>query len=384
MLGRKGSGVFFVERLSVMEADRTKKTPDPIGLRGRFEWFSGDRLVLAGLLVFTLLVRGGVLWVMRGNLKQDPDAYREIAENLLRHGEFALGKPSGTGTGGVVTPTAYRPPLYPVVLSNLPSRDGQQVSLAKVAALHLLLGVATVWLTYATARRCLSAGPTGLDKNEMGGSLIPASRPGLLTVGPPGLMACTARPTVAGLIVACDPILLSQQTLIMTETLAAFLAILALWCLARFDAARSWFNAALAGGTIGLAVLCRPTFLPWLGLVAVGMLIVRGGPNFRFQISDFRFDAVAWRLVNFGSLLIAAAAVMSPWAVRNYRLFGKPMITTTHGGYTLYLANNPDFYNYLRGRKFELPWIPGSGFAYDLPLIFGGPLFVRRGAGRYS
>src|SRR4029079_19530514 len=78
---------------------------------------------------------------------------------------------------------------------------------------------------------------------------------------------------IAGLLVACDPILLNQQTLVMTETLATSLTILSLWCLARFDAIRSWFNAALAGGAIGLAVLCRPTFLPWLALVAVGMLL---------------------------------------------------------------------------------------------------------------
>src|SRR5439155_18166700 len=112
-------------------------------------------------------------------------------------------------------------------------------------------------------------------------------------VGPPGL---SLAPVIAGFIVACDPILLNQQTLIMTETLAAFLAILSLWCLARFDVSRSWFNAALAGGAIGLAVLCRPTFLPWLGLVGVGMLLVRGGPNFKLQISNFRFENVVWRL----------------------------------------------------------------------------------------
>src|SRR5262245_63504953 len=71
----------------------------------------------------------------------------------------------------------------------------------------------------------------------------------------------------------------------MTETLAAFLAILSLWCLARFDVARSWFNAALAGGAIGLAALCRPTFLPWLALVGIGILIVRGSSAARRERS---------------------------------------------------------------------------------------------------
>src|SRR6476469_11172122 len=87
-------------------------------------WLTVDRLALASLLVFTLIVRGSVLWVMRGNLEQDPDAYREIAENLLRHGEFALGKRTADSADYQPTPTAYRPPLYPVVLSNLPTADG--------------------------------------------------------------------------------------------------------------------------------------------------------------------------------------------------------------------------------------------------------------------
>src|SRR5947199_8267145 len=98
-----------------------------------------NRWILAGLLVLTLFVRGSVLWMMRGNLEQDPDAYREIAENLLRHGEFALGKPTDTGADEVVIPTAYRPPLYPVVLSNFPAAGGQHISLGKVAVLHMLL-----------------------------------------------------------------------------------------------------------------------------------------------------------------------------------------------------------------------------------------------------
>src|SRR5947209_2169925 len=68
---------------------------------------SPDRWTLAGLLLFTLLVRGGVLSSMRGNLQQDPDAYREIAENLLRYGEFALGKPSPDDGLTSPVPTAY-------------------------------------------------------------------------------------------------------------------------------------------------------------------------------------------------------------------------------------------------------------------------------------
>jgi hypothetical protein len=41
--------------------------------------------------------------------------------------------------------------------------------------------------------------------------------------------------------------------------------------------------------------------------------------------------------------------------VRNWRSLGAPIATTTHGGYTLYLANNRELYDYLRGRP-QVAW----------------------------
>jgi hypothetical protein len=319
---------------------------------------------LAGLLVFTLIVRGGVLWAMRDNLRQDPDAYREIAENLLRHGEFALGKDDPANVQPP-RPTAYRPPLYPVVLSNLPSAGGRQISRAKVAALHLLLGVATAWLTWLTARRLLcrvepaSAARAGPPESGAGGG------PALAKAS---LSHPTIAPLLAGVLVVCDPILLNQQTLVMTETLAAFLAMLSLWCLARFDANRSWFNAALAGGAIGLAILCRPTFLPWLGLVVMVLIFVRR-KNSKFRIQNSQSSLLGdfgWRLGNLAGLVIVAAGVLSPWAIRNYRVFGKPIVTTTHGGYTLLLGNNQWFIDWIVTDREGLPWTPP---AYDRHLL---------------
>lgn len=298
-----------------------------------------SRLLLGGLLLLTLAVRATALWVMRDNLQQDPDAYREIAENLLRHGEFALGKDDESP----IRPTAYRPPLYPVLLSNLPMSGGRHVSLTKVAALHLLLGVSTVWLTWLTARQLCRERETHLpDAHQSVRSTHP-----------------TAAPLIAGFLVACDPILLNQQSLVMTETLAAFLAILSLWCLARFDAHRTWFSAALAGGAIGLAILCRPTFLPWLGLVAVVVLVVQGKKSW--------FAGFGWRAVNVLALSFAAAAIISPWAIRNYQVFHKSVVTTTHGGYTLYLGNNPSFYGYLEKGSINLPWDASSLKPYVFP-----------------
>jgi hypothetical protein len=351
----------------------------PASSASRVSWLTRERIVLAGLLAFTLVVRGGVLLALRGKLADDPDAYRRIAENLLGHGVFSMdvthieyeqhdgvplyGRPVPWHLHRETprTPTAYRPPLYPVVLSNLAAADGAQVSLAKVAGLHLLLGVGTVWLTWLTAPR--------------------------LQIGNCKLQITNWRmPLVAGIVVACDPILLNQSALVMTETLAAFLAILSLWCLARFDSQRSWFNAGLAGGAMGLAVLCRPTFLPWVALVAVGMLVVRGRiSDFRFQISDLEswWRDIGWRVVNCAALIVVAGAVVSPWVIRNQRVIGKPIVTTTHGGYTLWLGNNHSFYEWLRSDASNLPWQAVHPLEEMTPEIGEAVMEARRSAYAY-
>jgi hypothetical protein len=55
----------------------------------------------------------------------------------------------------------------------------------------------------------------------------------------------------------------------MTETLATFLAVLALYALTHHERNRTVVTATVAGAAAGLAVLCRPTFLPWLCLLVL-------------------------------------------------------------------------------------------------------------------
>jgi hypothetical protein len=57
------------------------------------------------------------------------------------------------------------------------------------------------------------------------------------------------------------------------------------------------------------------------------------------------------------SLIVGiAVATLVPWAIRNQNLFGRPIITTTHGGYTLLVANNPGFYEFLRSAPWGSTW----------------------------
>jgi hypothetical protein len=51
------------------------------------------------------------------------------------------------------------------------------------------------------------------------------------------------------------------------------------------------------------------------------------------------------RAIRAGVMLASLIATMAPWAIRNVLVLGSPVWATTHGGYTLYLANNTAYYD---------------------------------------
>ena len=212
----------------------------------------------------------------------DPDNYLPLARSLAEGRGFAL---DGRAT-------AYRPPLYPIALAAGVAMLGNRVSWW-ARGLHLTLGAATVALTWLAARRFGSTPIWSL---------------------------------IAAAIVALDPALVIQSRSVMTETSAAFLLAAALAALGD-DSPRGW---SLGGLMLGLAALCRPSTLPAAALIAIASI---AGPGH-------------WRrrVLRFFLLVLATAAPLVPWAVRNARAVGEPVWTTTHGGFTLALANNPEYY----------------------------------------
>ena len=258
-------------------------------------------------MVFAAAMRGGMIWALHDNLNEDIDAYHVIAENLRQHGVYSR-QPTQeeSDVSNQLRPTAYRPPLYPMLLSRIGA--GPRLSNTTVAILHILLGVGTVALVYLLAH---------LWQIEKWG-------------------------IVAGIFVACDPILLHWSTFTMTETLATFLAVTSLVSLTYFSRDKTPWSAGLTGGLLALATLCRPTFFVWLIFAAA------------FAV----FMKVRWtrRCLNPAAMLIMAALILLPWTLRNYGLFGRPIFATTHGGYTLLLGNNPYFYAYLRQGNWGMAW----------------------------
>lgn len=257
-------------------------------------------LPLVMLVVAAAALRAGVITARWDRLSADPDAYRVIAENLARHGTF-----SRTIGAEPVQPTAFRPPLYPMLLTAVAWRG--QVAPVVVAVIHVLAGSLTVVLVWVLGQRC----------------------------------GWARKSYLAALLVAVDPILLNQSSEVMTETVATLLTALALLALVQWSRRASVPSALLAGGALGLAVLCRPTFLAWGGLCGLAMLVV---------------DRTGRRALYAGSFAVAFAVVLAPWGLRNLHTFGRPIVTTTHGGYTLLLGNNPSFYQYLRSGSWGSVW----------------------------
>jgi hypothetical protein len=135
------------------------------------------------------------------------------------------------------------------------------------------------------------------------------------------------RALIASCLVACDPVLISQGRAVMTETPTAFLVAATLAALS----VRGWLGPVLGGLGLGLAALCRPSVLAATVLVILAAFVAKPG-------------SLANRAVRGSLLVVTIGVVLSPWAVRNTFWFGEPIFTTTHGGYTLALANNPVYY----------------------------------------
>lgn len=301
--------------------------------------------LLTAVLVLAAVLRVAVLAWDSGQLQIDRDGYLGLAESL------ADGR--GLSLPGTTRPTAYRPPLYPGLLSVvlLGTRPlGPLAVWLGIAGLQLAAGVGTVWLTWRLARFRLPA--TGA--------------------------------VAAACLVAIDPLLVQYTARPMTETVCAFLAVLLLVQIERLRLAPAdssgipvpggnpgdgqgenpgsvarhggpMLPCLLAGAVFGLCVLCRPTF--WIpGGLAAGLVVCRsvwlaaGGRPGRGRDDAGLSDAPqsgTWRtsLQQLAGVIAGAACVVLPWLIRNWLVLGVPVLATTHGGYTLLLANNPVFYS---------------------------------------
>ncbi|MEZ6108055.1 MAG: phospholipid carrier-dependent glycosyltransferase [Pirellulaceae bacterium] len=269
-------------------------------------------------------------------------AEQQVASSADRATEVLAREVRGEIQG--VRPTAYRPPLYPAVLAGL-DRFGW-LNRTGIATVNWLAGVGSVLLLAWLANR-LHGGRTAW---------------------------------LATALLTFDPLSALYSTQAMTETVATFWVMAATVLVLKAHQRSQWGWAIAAGITLGLGSLTRPPILVWAaGLLAweVGYwLAARHGWRRRpvpseprsseaenrdltwngeeiSPVEACRTDRLAVRLVG---ISLGLVLVIAPWGLRNLWLLGEFRVTTTHGGYTLFLANNSSFYHSLRTAADPRDW----------------------------
>ena len=288
-----------------------------IQVRSLLSRLTASRGILIALFIGVFLIRFGWSVSQSGDLASDTDAYLEVAGNLATKGVFAVGQ-------GDVSPTASRPPLYPILLSFLADGDGA-ISPRRVAMVNLGLGMLTILFTGLFVWRAVPGSP--------------------------------AAAVISALLVAFDPLLVAFSVQAMTETVAACLVALSCWIFALAMNSRRLVTALTLGGVVGLASLSRPSFL-----LLVPVAVVALGWQ-RIGVEGHWFARLRPALRAMTICALGATLVLTPWVVRNYHVFGKFIPATTHGGYTLAVANSPDYHHYVRTQGRD--WGPWSLTRFD-------------------
>jgi 4-amino-4-deoxy-L-arabinose transferase-like glycosyltransferase len=180
----------------------------------------------------------------------------------------------------LVLPAADHPPLYTVYLAAF-SVVGLDTPNAHMLA-SALLGGATVLLAGLTGRR-------------MGGDRV-------------GILAAA--------LVAVYPNVWRHDGMLMSETLAVFATVLAVWLTYRYLDRPSPVAMGLVGAAVGLGTLARSELILLAPLLVVPMLLVT---------TD---RPLAERLRWLAAAAAACVVVIAPWVIRNWVQLDRPMLSS--------------------------------------------------------
>ena len=265
------------------------------------------RAWVALLIIIGLATAWRIAYVRHANpLPGGGDAveYDIIATTLLQHGRFltpAHGLPHGE--------YAVRTPGYPAFLAAIYWAGerwlGSEFGLLRPA--QVALDLATLLLVFALARRLLGR------------------RQALVAAG----------------LYAAYPGFWWAASVAFTETVSIFLwaaAVLILTIGFEHRRARSF---AVAGAILGAAALVRPTGQGFVLFLLAALIAVYGARDRRWL----------WHFLAFA---VAFAAVTAPWAVRNYRIFHRPVGLSSFGGLNFFVGNCLPFHGMFRQATYPM------------------------------
>jgi len=245
-------------------------------------------VAVAVILVLTVTVRLFLIWRRHDPpLVQDEVAYDTLGRHLATGQGYtfppALLYPWQQAAGKNL-PTTRRSPLYPVVLS-----IGYRLGLGHdgIRVFEAFLAALTLWLVYRIA----------------------------LEIGLPDRVA-----VLAMLPLMFYPAFVESSVKLLTEAL--FMPLVAASALLFLKGLRtsSRIDFLFSGVALGLAGLTRP--VTYLLPVAFLPFALRS-----------RRNTTGWII-----LLLAMAVTVSPWVIRNYRVFGEFEPTFSHSGFNFYMG----------------------------------------------
>jgi hypothetical protein len=254
---------------------------------------------LRGLLLAGVLLRGlcvAVLTRMR-YFYPDEESYQEIGRQILAGKGYIMGHWAFEGLIRPDEPTTYWGCLTPLLSALMQLLAGQHWLLIRLT-LGEISFVATFLLLLAYARDFL-------NRREL---------------------------ILMSALLALYPNLHFLGSFLLTETLFLPLTLAALVLLRRLQIRLQFTDAAALGACFALAHLTRPVLLPF-------ELAILGGLWWRHSWSR------RWLALS-ATCVLTTALVMSPWLLRNYRLYGR-VVVETKSGFGLLLHNNPLMYKHL-------------------------------------
>jgi 4-amino-4-deoxy-L-arabinose transferase-like glycosyltransferase len=227
-----------------------------------------------------------VLWVLLVPVIPESDsvAYLTFAKNLLTFGTYGW---------DANTPTAFWPPgtalLYALAFLTL----GE--NLISVVALNIATATGVILVSAKIAHRFF-----GRDV----------------------ALACAW-------ILALWPTLILYSTVLAGELMFLFFSLVALDFWTSRNSRKIFLSAAGAGIALGIAALIRPQalLLPLIFLFAA------------VAASKISLLSIQRNFLYFVTAVLTMAVVIAPWTIRNYKVFGEPVLISTNGGVTLWMGN---------------------------------------------
>lgn len=134
--------------------------------------------------------------------------------------------------------------------------------------------------------------------------------------------------TIAASIYALYPLLIYSANTFFPTTLFTLLLSLATWSLFQLKQQATAFRSALLGVIFGISVLTVPTILAFIPLALVWLF-------FALEKKGGKF------IFNAGIIIVMMGVVLSPWLIRNQKVFNKSLLIATNGGYNFWMGNNP-------------------------------------------